>query len=711
VPLPPCEDANAFAARVSSAAREALAQAAAASGGQLLAASAAATSGSVHVVVSGALALPRHAVQAMLVGGSSAQQALQHLLTPTPDGCSAAGEGLEVQLVLSAAGAAGAAQQHGTVPGLVTPLCVVCPGGAGGPRELQEGSAAATATPQARGMGSVQVTIQLNAALLQEAGLAQGQQVRVLLDRSTASGSSLALAECLTATIAASSSGSGTQQLSLELQGPSTPVVLLLHLLPTPHQQPHQAQTHNPGLGSSREAAAPAQPPLVHPLASLPLLCLPYAAAQECLQLFSRMTQQVQEASSGGPAAAAAGGAAGASAAGAASFQAFTQHYAAFALEWAWLLAHNGGEQLCPAAEEAAARQLVSLLRFLSVQGMPACLQLACEALESKSQQLAERVVARLGESAGPAAASQAAAGGAAPAAAGAAGALPPRLDGPPRGAARRHRAAEVAASDAPPAAPPLPQSAARRPVLGALGAAGAAAAAAAAAASRCLAALPARLAQAAAPSALLSRLPSRSTFPDPATEGRYRHQRDRQMAAGYDGLLGLGAAALHAVVYVRAARQLPAGDWQLKVVALALALEQAPFLLRLVAAERYARHRQRMLEACVLLSKGLLVAAGASACLLAVPGGLEECAAGRDAMTAALGWMMLLPVVQHSMLRPSLPLTACQFLTPLTWGLLRGWRAAAALGLGLAVSLASWAHARWADELDRRRFASAGRL
>jgi hypothetical protein len=703
VPLLPGQDIAAVAAVAAGSATAAMQQVAAAAGGRLLSSRNVATDGSVHVVVSGSMALPAptadeeeqaaaQTLQQLLqaLQQEAAQELQQQLPAAAANGALSS---VEVQLVVYAASGAEAQQARG----LVTPLCLVCPS-SGGEQRVDGG--ASDAAQAGASMGSVLVTVEVSSELLEAGGLFQGQQARLLLDCSTAGGSAVGMAECVGATVAAGSFGGSTKQLSMEVEAPHEPGVLLLHLLPaarqpspqqpspqqpspqqpspqqpSPQQPGQQAAAESPlGPSSGKGAAAPAAgaerplpvqvPRLVHPLVSLPLLCLPYPAAQESLQLFARMAHQVQEAAEGG--AAGAGGAAS-SVAAAASLEAYTQHYAQYALEWAWLLGPASGAELNPAAQAAAAQQLAALLGFLSAQGMPACLQLAAQALEAKLPQVAEQVIQLLaGEQ------------------------------------ARRWQCAEEAA----PAGEGADGSAAGQAVAAALSAA----AGGAAPGGR----RPARLSWLVLPVSpdvllppilhLTATLQPPLAFPDPTIEARYREERCRKMAAEHDGLVGVAAAALYAAVLLWAATLLPPFSWQLKAVSLALLLGQAPFLLRLAALERYAKHRQFVVEMCVLVPKVLLFAAGSAACCLPAGTASERSCA---VMRGALAWMQLVSVVQHSTIRPSIRLAAGQFVTPVTWWLWgSGWTAAAAVGSGLAVALASWMHARWADEWDRRRFA-----
>ncbi len=130
-----------------------------------------------------------------------------------------------------------------------------------------------------------------------------------------------------------------------------------------------------------------------HPLASLPLLCLPPAAAEEVLVAFAGMVQDVAEAAAGGAACDEAQ----------AARQAYWQHYVPFVTCWRSLMllaaagsmAHDAPAAMAVAAapsEEAIAMapgameqeavalladQTRQLLAFLAAHGMAACLEVA----------------------------------------------------------------------------------------------------------------------------------------------------------------------------------------------------------------------------------------------------------------------------------------------------------------------------------------------
>jgi hypothetical protein len=172
------------------------------------------------------------------------------------------------------------------------------------------------------------------------------------------------------------------------LPATATPAVLSLHVLPGP---------------VAAAAAAGDGPAVVHPLASLPLLCLPEAAAEEVLQLFAGMVQENIEAAAAGDS----------SAAGdelTAARQAYWRHFVPFASSWRSLLlaaaamqepgcaaaavpdryeavGGTAGMACSPAATPASLPDLLEdateLVTFLASHGLLACLELAAALLFS----------------------------------------------------------------------------------------------------------------------------------------------------------------------------------------------------------------------------------------------------------------------------------------------------------------------------------------
>jgi hypothetical protein len=165
----------------------------------------------------------------------------------------------------------------------------------------------------------------------------------------------------------------GRRLLSATLPAVTAPAVLTLHLLPDAD-------------AAAAAADGAAQPGPVHPLASLPLLVLPEAAAEEVLQLFANMVGEVKSRSKDAALDEAA-----------AARQAYWQHYVPFVQSWRSLLlaartpitTSNGSSsssssthrRLFMERQPKLLRHARALVPYMASHGMRACLVLAKQLL------------------------------------------------------------------------------------------------------------------------------------------------------------------------------------------------------------------------------------------------------------------------------------------------------------------------------------------
>jgi hypothetical protein len=647
-------------------------QAAAAAGMEVLSTTAAATKGGVHLLLTADMVLPGQQAD-LAMTAEQTQQIVR-------DGLRQAG------VVVGDADADVAAEVQGPVflsylapgvrtlgPGqaaalLVNPVCLPSrqPSWLGG-HIPGAGTTAGGTIALALGTASGQLVVDVSTTAALAAGLAAGGQVVVLVDDSRkASSAGPPEADCYDPIV--ERSGPQDVRIVCDVAEGAEPAVLQLHLLPLAG-----AAGEQPVAGSG-----------VHPLASLPLLVLPSAAAQEVQGLYGRMVEQEEQElaaaaqQAAGEAAeapataagAAAGPAAHPSLTSAASLAAYWQCFAPFARAWVPLLS-PAAVALPPAAPAAgpsseaeatrqadavalAGRSVSQLLLFLEQQRMPACLDVAMAGLQ-KQPALEEVVAACL------------VAGAAAGEHSGAAG------------------SAAAAAELGPAASPSAPAAAAGMPggVQGMTSAAvqegaqqgqhpGTAAAAAAAA----------------------------------AAEAGYSIWKASQLEWG-DMLLGAVTMAHLAMVlpgHMKAAGCMVAAGGRVCLTGLAaVLLNVCPYLLQLAVPGRwYARHRQRLMVTCTIAAEVLLAGCLAAAALLY--GGVVSGQAGR-VVVPLLGRLLLVPLLQHALLRPSLPLALCQSCTAWLWGWWRGWPAGGCAGLVLAMLVASVGPAVSIDGRMRRGY------
>ncbi len=517
----------------------------------------------------------------------------------------------------------------------------------------------------------------------------------------------------------------GRRAISLGLPQCSGPALLTLHLLP-------------PAGGGGRSSS----PAAAHPLASLPLLCLPEAAAEEALQLFGSMVAEV----------AAAGGTPAEDESQAAR-QAFWQHFAPFAYSWGSLMleAESGGGSSTgtaagpvPAAaahleeqqeqeqeqeqeqQGAAALQAADLLWFLLGRRMPACLEVALELvgqLEARWPGIGDQVAAVLqqrllgggGDGSRVEAASEPAAVAEEAAAASSgsrAAAAAPKPEEPPEPAAQE---AEVAAygmllrSSLERRSAAASASSKASTLSGGGGGSGGL--------SSCSSAadlLPSDSAASSAPSSSSwgePLLPWRAVlhgFSDPSTEAAYLHYMSLCKLSQWDVL----GALLNTGMAASACRHLPllvlggpsAGSPSVEELTIlaAVLLFELPWLAMLANRRWFLRHRESL----------MVWLGGAGRLMVALGHGVLSLLTGRDhcAMLQSCAWVLLAcavnqPLIQQVRFRSAAPLIAIDAINVACYWVFKSRSAAVGAAGGLAAGVGALAVAAAVDGRCRAGF------
>jgi hypothetical protein len=465
----------------------------------------------------------------------------------------------------------------------------------------------------------------------------------------------------------------GRSRLGLRLPPvPAVPAVATLHVLPGPEEEA--------GAGAAGRAA--------HPVASLSLLCLPAAAAEEVLQLWAVMLQELSEQAE--QAAAADSGSTAALDGAATARKAYWCHLLPFVHCWAGLLAAaeaaRTGQQ-DSGITAACATDIACLLVFMEERGMRACLDAARDIVRSsglgaclvgvlKDQ---KAVLQKLqleqaaGSSSGSSGPQAAAAGIGAQASAGSSDKqAPDKLDSRQSLAVAEQQAVTKLLADAEEAVTLLRPAAAH---------------------------------------ALVPALTWRQVllgFRDPAAEASYLAFKNQMCQETVDYLAALLAPCIIVAWLVALWQQgPPAGtsSHQLALDAVAMLLYNLPWLALLLSRGWYLRHRERLLVWCA--GAGRAVLAGRHGVLpLVLHAGV--CTGVHRCQYLVMFNTVMFPVLQPVRLLPSALLTAVDALGggllvaqsgPLLLGWL-AWAGSAATGVALAAG---------AERRSRMAFLSAG--
>ncbi len=663
------------APRILQQARAAVQQAAAEMGAQAVVTSAAALPGCVHVLLEVALrpaaAAGREEMERQMDAFEAAmRRALQEGLQA--EGLQAEGlqaEGLQLQLMDAAAPAAGDAGSWQQLPwaALASPVCLQAAAADGdeaaaayeaNPQSVMMGVVGGAATQQLPAQPRVAVTGLQQPAPAGPAGMDSFSQV-------------LGSAQVWAPPAAAE----GRRHLSITLAScPVRPAALVLYLLP--------AQ------GAAGAAA--------HPLASLPLLCLPPAAAHEVLQLYSRMVGE-----------AAAGDAEGASDEASAARRAYWGHFVPFAADWRALLAaataagqqQREEQQAGGGAAGVLHAQLVracDLVSFLESQGMAACLEVAAGlvargGLEAALQQACAGVAAQ------PAAAASEAQEPAA---------VPAATVVAPAGATAAHGSAQPPPAAA--AAPGTPTRPSSRPAAEASSTKqqhqspqhGKSAAGASSSSAADEQAAPTTTSHSAPAPAALTWRATLLGFPDAATEAAYLSFKNARCLALFD----IWGAPLSLGIYLAwATPLLLRGAWE--PIFVVGALFNLPYAVMLLWRRWYLEHREALLV--VLGGAGRVVNAFGYG-LLSLWSGVDRCTSMpmHALLALALGCALQLPLMQQVRLRPAALLTGVDALGVGCYAAFRSGSALVGAGAGVAAGLAGLAVSVTLERRSRSVFA-----
>lgn len=273
----------------------------------------------------------------------------------------------------TAAGDAGSMWQTGLPwASLVSPVCFPCP------IPAAQSSAAADITSGAGLSGSAAASPlqQVQVGVLGSDRLPDQPRVVVLVQAAGPASGPPGGATCHlldSCQVWAAGPAAGRSHVIMYIPTSQQPAVITLHLRP-------QAPA---GSGSTQ-----ARGTAVHPLASLPLLCLPQAAADEVLHMHAAAVGDMLAESWAAGAGAAAGSSAGGTAAEPlAAREAYWGHYVPFVSSWSNLLALVAGRTADDATGgsptvQALLADVACLLAYLSDSGMPACFEVAAQLLE-----------------------------------------------------------------------------------------------------------------------------------------------------------------------------------------------------------------------------------------------------------------------------------------------------------------------------------------
>jgi hypothetical protein len=328
-----------------------------------------------HLNEEGRNAAPGHMHQLLEQATAAALQELQHQEMP-------AGQQPEVQVAVlpltvpavstTAAGTAGSSWPV-CLPwaALPSPVCLPCP--------TPAASAASTSGPVPSGSVAARPLQQVQVGVLGSDRLPDQPCVVVTVQaaagpasRPPPGGATCHVLDCCQ--VWAAGSTAGRSHISMAIPTSQQPAVITLHLLP-------QA----PAGSGSTQARGTAEHPVA---ASLPLLCLPQAAADEVLRLHAAAVgDMAAEGWAAGAVAAAGASADGTAAQSLAAREAYWGHTVPFVNSWGNLLALTAGRTDDDAtggspAVPALLADVACLLAYLSDSGMPACFEVAAQLLE-----------------------------------------------------------------------------------------------------------------------------------------------------------------------------------------------------------------------------------------------------------------------------------------------------------------------------------------